>query len=220
MLQRRWCATVAESGGGNPFEGHLHGVWEGDFVTPGACSDEVIYTERLGLHVVRPAEYELLDVNRGDPRLWRDRGFSNPLGHLIADPGPLPHRIPRIRANPDAAAYLMRMAVLRSEGIVIGSAGFHDLPDTNGMIEIGLGVEPAHRGHGLATEMLRGLWGWVIDQPGVRVLRYTVAPDNAPSQAIIARFGFRLVGQQIDDEDGLEDIFEMDADTYRVRWGS
>lgn len=182
--------------------------------------DDVIRTTRLDLHVVRPTEYALLEVDRADPRLWQDRGFGNPLGCLVEDPGPLPHRLPRIKAQPHASPYLLRMAVLRSEGIVIGSAGFHDLPDADGMVEIGLGVEPGYRGRGLATEMLRGMWGWVIDQPGVTRLRYTVSPGNVPSQAIIARFGFRLVGQQIDEEDGPEDIYEMDAETYREGWGS
>ena len=59
-----------------------------------------------------------------------------------------------------------------------------------------------------------------VAQPGVTRLRYTVSPGNAPSQAIIARFGLRLVGQQIDEEDGPQDIYEMDAETYRERWGS
>ena len=186
----------------------------------GIDPNDIIRTDRLDLHVVRPAEYAILDFDRADRRLWADRGFANPLGHLVDDPGPLPHRIPRVRANPAAAVYLLRMAVLRTEDIVVGSAGFHDLPDASGMVEIGLGIEPGYRGRGLATEALRGMWGWVIDQPGVRVLRYTVGPDNAPSQAIIARFGFRHVGQQIDEEDGPEDIYEMDAETYRTRWGS
>jgi RimJ/RimL family protein N-acetyltransferase len=83
------------------------------------------------------------------------------------------------------------------------------------MIEIGLGVEPEERGRGYAQEMLRGMWGWVVDQPGVRMLRYTVSPDNGPSQAIIRRFGFAHRGQQVDDEDGPEDIYELSADEYR-----
>lgn len=178
----------------------------------------MIVTERLELHEVRPAEYARLKVDRADPELWVDRGFSNPLRCLVDDPGPLPHRIPRIEADPSAADYLLRLAVLRDERIVIGSSGFHALPDADGMIEIGLGVEPAYRGRGYAQEILRGMWGWIIDQPGVVTLRYTVSPGNAPSQAIIARFGFTLVGQQIDEEDGPEDIFEMSADEYRRRF--
>lgn len=181
-------------------------------------SDErVIATPRLDLVTVLPEEYAILAQDRADPRLWMDRGFSNPLGHLVEDPGPLPFRIPRVEKDPAAAPFLLRLAVVRDRGIVVGSAGFHARPDSDGMIEIGLGVEPSERGRGYAQEMLRGMWGWVIDQPGVRMLRYTVSPDNAPSQAIIRRFGFAHRGQQIDDEDGPEDIYELAADDYRRR---
>ena len=181
-------------------------------------SDLLIRTRRLDLHAVLPAEYALLADDRADPRLWVDRGFSNPHGHLVDDPGPLRHRIPRIAADPEAAPYLLRMAVLRDAGVVIGSAGFHDRPDAAGMIEIGLGIVPDFRGQGYAQELLHGMWAWVIDQPGVITLRYTVSPDNGPSQAIIRKLGFALVGEQIDEEDGPEDIFEMPASEYRHRF--
>ena len=178
----------------------------------------LIRTDRLDLHAVLPEEYALLAVDRADPRLWVDRGFTNPLGHLVIDPGPLPHRLPRIAANPAAAPYLLRLAVLRDEGIVVGSAGFHDLPDADGMIEIRLGIEPPYRGRGLAQELLHGMWGWVVDQPGVVTLRYTVSADNAASRAIIRKLGFDHVGVQIDEEDGPEDIFELPATDYRARF--
>ena len=165
-------------------------------------NDDVIRTSRLDLHTVRPEEYDLLAANRAHRRLWTDRGFTNPLGHLVTDPGPLPYRIPRIAIDPDAAPYLLRMAVLREEGIVVGSAGFHDRPDADGMIEIGMGVEESYRGRGIAQEMLHGMWSWVIDQPGVVTLRYTVSPGNAPSQAIIRKLGFGYRGQQEDGVDG------------------
>jgi RimJ/RimL family protein N-acetyltransferase len=178
-----------------------------------------IRTARLDLHTVWPHEYALLEVDRGDQRLWVDRGFSNPLGHLVEDPGPLPFRLTRIKASPVAAPYLLRLAVLRDERIIVGSAGFHDPPDETGMVEIGLGIEPAYRGQGLAQELLHGMWGWVIDQPGVVTLRYTVSVDNAPSQAIVRRLGFDYVGQQVDEIDGPEDIFELPAAEYRARFG-
>ena len=83
------------------------------------------------------------------------------------------------------------------------------------MIEVGMGIEPAFRGQGFAQELVLGMWGWVIDQPDVKILRYTVSPDNAPSQAIIKKFGFHFQGQQIDDEDGPEDIYEMSVEEFR-----
>jgi RimJ/RimL family protein N-acetyltransferase len=54
-----------------------------------------------------------------------------------------------------------------------------------------------------------------VHEPRVKTLRYTVSPENFPSQAIIKKFGFAYCGQQIDEEDGPEDIYEMSADTYR-----
>lgn len=180
--------------------------------------DLTIRTARLDLQAVQPHEYALLAVDRADPRLWVDRGFTNPYRHLVDDPGPLPHRIPRIQADPGAAPYLLRLAVLRDEQIIVGSAGFHALPDADGMIEIGLGIVPEHQRQGLATELLHGMWGWVIGQPGVVTLRYTVSPDNVASQAIIRRIGAECMGQQIDEEDGPEDIFELSAYEYRRRF--
>lgn len=182
------------------------------------ADDLLIATERLDLHTVLPEEYLLLEHDRADPRLWVNRGFSNPLGHLVDDPGPLPFRIPRIAADPEAAPYLLRLAVLRDQRMVIGSAGFHSRPDENGMIEIGLGVVTQERGRGYAQEALRGMWAWVVAKPAVRTLRYTVTPDNAPSQAIIGKFGFEHRGQQIDEIDGPEDIYELSAHEYRQRF--
>lgn len=180
--------------------------------------DLLIVTERLDLHTVLPEDYLLLQQDRADPRLWVNRGFSNPLGHLVDDPGPLPFRIPRVAADPEAAPYLLRLAVLREKRIVIGSAGFHSRPDENGMIEIGLGIVLQERGRGYAQEVLRGMWAWVVMRPEVRTLRYTVSPDNAPSQAIIGNFGFEHRGQQLDEIDGPEDIYELSAREYRRRF--
>ncbi|MEI6217127.1 MAG: GNAT family N-acetyltransferase [Actinomycetes bacterium] len=180
--------------------------------------DLLIRTAHLDLHTVTPGDYELLAVNRADPKLWQGRGFANPFGHLVDDPGPLPFRIPRIAKDPTLAKYLLRMAVYRPTSEIIGSAGFHDGPNAEGMIEIGLGLVPEFRGQGLAQELLHGMWGWVVDDPKVKVLRYTVSPDNAPSQAIIKKFGFIYQGQQIDEEDGPEDIFEMSANQYRLKF--
>jgi ribosomal-protein-alanine N-acetyltransferase len=182
---------------------------------PPSFPDPAIRTARLDLHVVLPAEYQRLAVDRGDPRLWVDRGFSNPYGHLVTDPGPLPFRWPQIQEYPERAPYLLRMAVHRDSAVIIGSAGFHGIPDDTGMVEIGLEIVPEWRGQGYGTEVLHGMWGWVIGQPGVRCLRYTVSPDNAPSQAIIRRLGFTWRGQQVDPIDGPEDIFEMQVADYR-----
>ena len=184
-----------------------------------SSEDYLIQTPRLDLHAVQPAEYELLSEDRDDPKLWVGRGFGNPHKHLVADPGPLPFRIPRIRKEPALAKYLLRLIVLRERAEIIGSAGFHAGPDEVGMIEIGIRIEPAFQGQGYATEALRGMWGWAVRDELVTTLRYTVSPENERSQAIIKKFGFQLIGQQIDEEDGPEDIYEMSIAEYATKFG-
>jgi RimJ/RimL family protein N-acetyltransferase len=44
---------------------------------------------------------------------------------------------------------------------------------------------------------------WAVTH-GVRRFVVTVSPDNAPSLALVAKAGFRKIGEHIDDEDGLE----------------
>ena len=48
---------------------------------------------------------------------------------------------------------------------------------------------------------------WAQATFGVRKFIVSVSPDNLASLALIARFGFARVGQQIDEIDGIEDIY-------------
>ena len=185
----------------------------------GAAELGVIRTERLELHVVRPVDYELLAINRADPRLWIDRGFTNPFGYLVEDAGPLPYRLPMVRADASQAPYLLRVAVLLESGVIVGGAGFHSLPDRDGVVEIGFEVCAPTRRNGFGTEILHGMWGWVIDQPDVRVLRYSVGVGNVVSQRIVRGLGFAHMGVQQDEIDGPEDVFEMSVAEYRTRQG-
>jgi RimJ/RimL family protein N-acetyltransferase len=48
----------------------------------------------------------------------------------------------------------------------------------------------------------------------VKILRYTVSPENAASMHIISKLGFKQTGDQIDPEDGLELIFEKSVEDF------
>lgn len=98
---------------------------------------------------------------------------------------------------------------------MVGSTSFHGPPDDRGMIEIGLGIEEDHQRRGYATEALIGMWAWAVNDPLVRHLRYTVGIDNSASIGVIRKLGFTRVGQQIDDIDGPEDIYEMSSTEFR-----
>ena len=79
------------------------------------------------------------------------------------------------------------------------------------MVEVGYAVDPAYRRRGYARAALEALLERAAREPGVRTVRATISPGNAASYGLVAQYGFTEVGQQWDDEDGLEIIYEVDA---------
>jgi len=61
--------------------------------------------------------------------------------------------------------------------------------------------------------MLRELLRRAAAEPSVRTVRATINPGNVASLATIAGFGFAEVGEQWDEQDGRELIFEVAART-------
>ena len=94
-------------------------------------------------------------------------------------------------------------------GQVVGAGGFHAAPDEHGMVEAGYRVDPQFRRRGYARATLESLIARAQSEPAVRVFRLTIAPENEPSLALARQFPFVEVGEQWDDEDGLETIYEM-----------
>lgn len=179
---------------------------------------QLIRTNRLDLHHIGADDLINLFETRDDAQALLGEPFKNPLRVLIDFQGPLAWRVPQVKADPSVNKWFVRWAVLRSTQEIIGSSSFHAAPDENGMIEIGLGVETPYQRQGFGREILQGMWGWVVTEPGVKVLRYTVSPTNTASIALVNSFGFDYVGEQQDEEDGPESIYEMSADDYRKKF--
>ncbi len=182
--------------------------------------EPALVSERLELHHISAEGIIELFEEKSDVRAIAGRNFTNPHKNLIENSGPLAWRVPQVKADPSRNKWFVRFIVLKEHREVIGSISFHGAPDSKGMIEIGLGIEPAFQGMGYAKESLQAMWLWAVGFPEVKTLRYTVSPDNLPSIAVINYFGFDHKGQQMDDIDGPEDIYEMSAQEFLKRWGS
>jgi RimJ/RimL family protein N-acetyltransferase len=182
--------------------------------------EPVISTARLELHHISADRLIDLFEKRDDTFALVGETFTNPLRNLIDFQGPLAWRVPQVKADPATNKWFVRWIVLKENREVIGSTSFHGAPDAQGMMEIGLGIETQYQNQGYAKEALLGMWRWVLTFPEVKTLRYTVSPQNLPSIAVIKYFGFDFKGQQIDEEDGPEDIYEMDRETFLKKWGA
>ena len=179
---------------------------------------QTLITPRLELHHINGTNLITLFENRDDSPILEKVDFTNPHRVLIDFQGPLRWRVPQVKADPSSNKWFLRLIVLKENREVIGSTSFHGVPDENGMIEIGLGIESEFHNQGFAKESLLAMWSWAIDQPGVKSFRYTVSPDNAPSIKVIEYFGFPFTGVQIDEEDGPENIYEISTEEFRKKF--
>ena len=94
-------------------------------------------------------------------------------------------------------------------GAAVGQSGFHAAPDADGMVEVGYGVDPAYRRRGYARAALELAIERSRSEPAVRTLRATISPDNEASLGLIRQYPFVHHGEQWDEEDGVELIYEL-----------
>ncbi|PKK38220.1 hypothetical protein BWI96_00010 [Siphonobacter sp. SORGH_AS_0500] len=124
------------------------------------------------------------------------------------------NRLNQCRQDPRTLNWIAQVVTVNQK--VLGHAGFHGPPDQAGMVEVAYSVVPAYRGQGYARLMLRDLLLRAKAAEEVRVVRATIRPDNAASLATIRPFQFIHKGEQQDEIDGLEYIFELDIQNFQT----
>jgi RimJ/RimL family protein N-acetyltransferase len=166
---------------------------------------DVITTERLDLVALEPPT--LRAIESGDVKaVERALAASIPAGWTEAIPARM--RLAQLAADPSEQPWLVRAMVLRETREVVGSVGFHAPPDERGRVEVGYDVTPAHRRRGYAREAILALTGWAFGSGRARVCVASISPANAASLMLARSLGFERVGEQIDEIDGLEHVFE------------
>ncbi len=150
----------------------------------------------------------------------RRAAAASAIGAAVPDDWPHSHdqsflrlRLGQLQRDPASPQWLIRAIVLRAEGTMVGHVGFHEPPGVNGparegALEVGYTIFAPYRGRGLATEAVEALIRWAHDERGIRDFIASISPENAPSLAVVRKLGFVHIGEQWDEEDGLELVFE------------
>jgi RimJ/RimL family protein N-acetyltransferase len=125
-------------------------------------------------------------------------------------------RLKQWKADPQYAPWSIRAICLRSSGMVIGHMNAHASPElhtqdgeTGSLVEIGYTIFTPWRRQGYAHEMVRG-FGKFASNSGLRWLRLSISPGNEASLALARKLCARMIGSQIDEIDGPEDIYLLD----------
>lgn len=78
--------------------------------------------------------------------------------------------------------------------VLIGGGGFKGPPDPGGTVEIGYSVLDEFQRHGYATEAMRALVEWCLQDPRVRTVVAETFPNHSPSLRVMQKLGLRCVG--------------------------
>ena len=120
----------------------------------------------------------------------------------------------RLRALTSADPWTLGFSLVhRDSETVVGSAGFKGPPTADGVVEIAYGVNPDQQGKGYATEAAQALTAYAFSSGKVRLVRAHTRPEPNASTRVLAKCGFRRVGEVIDPEDGLVWRWGKDLET-------
>ena len=138
-----------------------------------------IETERLILYPISDEEMERCIAGEQDPELRQAYG----------------EMLQGCRREPERRLwYALWLLELKSTpGVVAGDLCFKGL-GADGTVELGYGLREGFCGRGYMTEAVKAVSAWALRQPGVARVEAETAPENAASQALLARVGYRPTG--------------------------
>jgi RimJ/RimL family protein N-acetyltransferase len=167
-----------------------------------------VFSERLELVWLSPVFVEALLAGRLE-EAQRVIGATLPPGWPEEDTLHwLAVRLKRMTDDPEAAPWLTRAMLRRSDGAFVGDIGFHGKPNAARQAELGYTVEAEYRRQGYASEAALALIDWARREHAIRRFLVSISPSNAPSLGLAAKLGFQRIGTQMDEIDGEEYVFE------------
>jgi len=105
-----------------------------------------------------------------------------------------PYSLAAIRAAPDVRLWGDTMVVTRdTPPRVLGSVVFKGKP-TDGIAEVGYGIEDGSRGQGLATEATLACIEWALDQPDIVAVQAITFAAHLASLGVIKNCGMTACG--------------------------
>ena len=115
-----------------------------------------------------------------------------------------PEWLARVQAATGAEVWTLGFTIVhRATEAVVGQCAFKGPPTEDKTVEIAYMIAPEHQGKGYATEAARALVTFALNSGQVRVVRaHTLREQNA-STRVLAKCGFRHIGEVVDPEDGL-----------------
>lgn len=147
-------------------------------------------TERLELVPLLP--YQLRLWVEDIPKLEKDLKCSyqaEPMEGLFLEI--VKEQLEKVEKNTnDYLWYNFGLLIRKSDQVVVGSADFKDIPNTDQEVEIGYGLGKDFEHHGYMTEAVQAMCKWALEQENVSHIIAETDVDGFASQRILQRCGF------------------------------
>jgi RimJ/RimL family protein N-acetyltransferase len=126
-----------------------------------------------------------------DVMRWLGPQPRRPVGSLAEMADRIEVMAERAAARPEFGLWPLEVT---ATGTVVGAVLLQPLPES-AVVEIGWHLNPAHWGHGYATEAGRGAIALAFGALGLDRVVAVVEPDNTRSLAVCGRLGMAHLGQ-------------------------
>ncbi len=169
-----------------------------------------IRTSRVAVPIASPEEIDSVIV--GDRTRFRELTGAEPPEPLIAPPETgdvLEFFRDAMLKDPAIRPWFFRWIVDHQTNRLVGSAGFGDHPDAEGVVLMGYSVYPEFERRGYATEAARALIDWAFLDDRVHAVRATILPQNIASCRVAIKAGMTFKRIVETDEDGLVELWEI-----------
>lgn len=157
----------------------------------------LIHTRRLRLITCELAHLEA--IAHGPAALQALTGVAIPEGWPVY-PSAYRHAHALLKKQPlrSYSGWWLYLMIDPVNHLLVGSCGFKDAPDAQGIVEIGCEVVPGLRRQGYATESLRGLIAYAFTRPEVKAVDAFSQARRGAQSALVQALGLRRIGDAVD----------------------
>jgi RimJ/RimL family protein N-acetyltransferase len=128
-------------------------------------------------------------------------GLLLPMDEEIAPRFLLELAINQLNQDPENCFwYSPRLVVI--DRLIVGMIGFKNLPDSNGLVEIGYGIVASQQRRGFATQAVNLLVKEGFSNSEIQMIVAYTIPSNSASSRVLEKNQFIKDGSKIDPEDG------------------
>jgi [ribosomal protein S5]-alanine N-acetyltransferase len=104
-----------------------------------------------------------------------------------------------LEADPSHQSFGPGLLIHKAERMAVGQIGFKGHPNSDGIAEIGYGLNTSHHRQGYASEAVAALLQWGAAQPSVRDIRAECLPQNIGSVRVLEKNNFQKIYQRFDE---------------------